>query len=599
MDKGITFESLLDMPENSTTLSKPSGDHYIFLDLEKKNQKYITKIVFHAYGTCWRSAHGHCIIGVKVSRSHEISELVTDFAQFTIAFRVVFDGVIRSTGHERIGYAGRRTTTILFRERIVGRFSRPPDESASGLKDGGSLLPQHVHGLPYGEGWLSMRSGVGELCRAGAATCHHHQCGAAWAGLGRNRPNSSKMVRESPAFAQRGDLAGFRVGDILEMGFTLVAFRQASTNEDNKQIRKLVLRILMLLDDLFVKAVFKAHSKNEAKAPSIGSRLMQVIQSLVKKHFDFHELSSNDEDYPETRCRMAAMRDKMQWWNESKEDRVRVSIKNIFGDAECSANFSESKNPGMLANNLRTMPSLNILGRITALHTISILGRMYNPKMVAEPILSGTRKLESGESKRSQIVGSNTLVNSRGYSLLGQVSANLVGEKKPDVWSDFIGASHTVGRRSGLGNARSGNPPWTSVRSCFRLKPKIWGVVHDLVSDGVAVHETHTNRISISEDSTQLPQSNSRGGRSTYGYHLTSKSRLIQPSSTKSSPQGARGCPISYEDYKNLQEPYQSERYKQQASRGWPRFPHLGGEGLARALMGVSTFCDLLGESST
>ncbi|KAJ7611472.1 hypothetical protein B0H17DRAFT_1153497 [Mycena rosella] len=122
-----------------------------------------------------------------------------------------------------------------------------------------------------------------------------------------NKLTTFRYVKKNPA--------GFRVGDIVEMGFTLVTFRQASRNKDDKQICKLVLRTLKLLDDLFAKV-------------------------------------------------------KMQWWNESKEDCVRVSIKNIFGDTECSANCSESKNPGMLANNLRTMTSLNILGQITALRTM-------------------------------------------------------------------------------------------------------------------------------------------------------------------------------------------------------------------------------------
>ncbi|KAJ7691463.1 hypothetical protein B0H17DRAFT_1133768 [Mycena rosella] len=72
-------------------------------------------------------------------------------------------------------------------------------------------------------------------------------------------------------------LAGFRVGDIVEMGFGSVAFRQASRNEDDKQIWKLILRTLTLLDNSFAKVTFKAHSKNGAKAPSVGSRPMQVI----------------------------------------------------------------------------------------------------------------------------------------------------------------------------------------------------------------------------------------------------------------------------------------------------------------------------------
>ncbi|KAJ7634330.1 hypothetical protein B0H17DRAFT_1149706 [Mycena rosella] len=42
---------------------------------------------------------------------------------------------------------------------------------------------------------------------------------------------------------------GFRVGDIVEMGFPLVAFRQPTRGEEDKQICKVVLRTLTLLDD--------------------------------------------------------------------------------------------------------------------------------------------------------------------------------------------------------------------------------------------------------------------------------------------------------------------------------------------------------------
>ncbi|KAJ7658576.1 hypothetical protein B0H17DRAFT_1145526 [Mycena rosella] len=43
--------------------------------------------------------------------------------------------------------------------------------------------------------------------------------------------------------------SGFRVGDIVEMGFPLVAFRQPTRGEEDKQICKVVLRTLTLLDD--------------------------------------------------------------------------------------------------------------------------------------------------------------------------------------------------------------------------------------------------------------------------------------------------------------------------------------------------------------
>ncbi|KAJ7704041.1 hypothetical protein B0H17DRAFT_1127065 [Mycena rosella] len=42
---------------------------------------------------------------------------------------------------------------------------------------------------------------------------------------------------------------GFRVGNIVEMGFALVAFRQPTRGKEDKQICKVVLRTLTLLDD--------------------------------------------------------------------------------------------------------------------------------------------------------------------------------------------------------------------------------------------------------------------------------------------------------------------------------------------------------------
>ncbi|KAJ7699216.1 hypothetical protein B0H17DRAFT_1129293 [Mycena rosella] len=99
-------------------------------------------------------------------------------------------------------------------------------------------------------------------------------------------------------YMSKKDPAGFRVGDIIKMGFTIVAFHQASRNKDDKQICKLLLRTWTLLDDLFAKAVFKAHSTSEAKGPSVGSRLTQVVQSLVKKCFDFTNLAATTKIIP-------------------------------------------------------------------------------------------------------------------------------------------------------------------------------------------------------------------------------------------------------------------------------------------------------------
>ncbi|KAJ7681336.1 hypothetical protein B0H17DRAFT_1138489 [Mycena rosella] len=112
----------------------------------------------------------------------------------------------------------------------------------------------------------------------------------------------------------------FQLGDIVEMGFALVAFRQASRNEDDKQICKLLLRTLMLLE---------------------------MICSQRRR--DLYEPTQHQ--------------DKTQWWNESKEDCLRVSIKNIFGDTEFSRLFGveESRHVGKQPayNNLIEHPGPN------------------------------------------------------------------------------------------------------------------------------------------------------------------------------------------------------------------------------------------------
>ncbi|KAJ7710915.1 hypothetical protein B0H17DRAFT_1123996 [Mycena rosella] len=101
---------------------------------------------------------------------------------------------------------------------------------------------------------------------------------------------------------------GFRVGDIVEMEFALVAFRQPTRGEEDKQICKVVLRTLTILDDPTAKAAFKARSAKDANFVPKGMSITRLNTPITRKRFDFHDNSSDDEDYPEIRKCMALLR---------------------------------------------------------------------------------------------------------------------------------------------------------------------------------------------------------------------------------------------------------------------------------------------------
>ncbi|KAJ7680117.1 hypothetical protein B0H17DRAFT_1138726 [Mycena rosella] len=92
------------------------------------------------------------------------------------------------------------------------------------------------------------------------------------------------------------------------MGFALVAFRQPTRREEDKQICKLVLRTLTLLDNPIAKAAFKARSAKDANLVPKGTSIMRLNPPIARKCFDFHNNSSDDEDYPETRKCMALLK---------------------------------------------------------------------------------------------------------------------------------------------------------------------------------------------------------------------------------------------------------------------------------------------------
>ncbi|KAJ7652964.1 hypothetical protein B0H17DRAFT_1147251 [Mycena rosella] len=160
----------------------------------------------------------------------------------------------------------------------------------------------------------------------------------------------------------------FQLGDIVEMGFALVAFRQASRNEDDKQICKLLLRTLMLLEMICSQSNDKDYPEKRHRMAAMrmgnsrtdmetsGTRSLSArteselaVRTLTKRRRDLYEPTQHQ--------------DKTQWWNESKEDCLRVSIKNIFGDTEFSRLFGveESRHVGKQPayNNLIEHPGPN------------------------------------------------------------------------------------------------------------------------------------------------------------------------------------------------------------------------------------------------
>ncbi|KAJ7655478.1 hypothetical protein B0H17DRAFT_1146416 [Mycena rosella] len=104
------------------------------------------------------------------------------------------------------------------------------------------------------------------------------------------------------------DPSGFRLGDIVEMGFELVAFRQTKRGEDEKHICKVVLRMLTPLDGSFAKAAFNARADAEQAGKSVTASQKKPKQAPAKRRLDFADLSSDDEDSADTRQRMAGLR---------------------------------------------------------------------------------------------------------------------------------------------------------------------------------------------------------------------------------------------------------------------------------------------------
>ncbi|KAJ7659914.1 hypothetical protein B0H17DRAFT_1145215 [Mycena rosella] len=105
--------------------------------------------------------------------------------------------------------------------------------------------------------------------------------------------------------------SGFRAGDIMEMGFELVAFRQAIRGEEDKHIY-----------GSFAKAAFHAQAAAQ----------LATSENLVgKKRMEFDDLSSDEEDYPDARKCMAMLR--LVEGDREGEEAMKLDTRVRSGDA--------------------------------------------------------------------------------------------------------------------------------------------------------------------------------------------------------------------------------------------------------------------------
>ncbi|KAJ7083517.1 hypothetical protein C8R43DRAFT_1142700 [Mycena crocata] len=105
------------------------------------------------------------------------------------------------------------------------------------------------------------------------------------------------------------DPQGFRAGDIVQVGFAVVAYRTQSKDDSPKYVCKLVMRTLTLLDTTLSK---KAYTQRHAIAgPSNPTQTTGVsaMNPLGQKRKEMHETNDEDEDeVQEARKRFNRMR---------------------------------------------------------------------------------------------------------------------------------------------------------------------------------------------------------------------------------------------------------------------------------------------------
>ncbi|KAJ7480559.1 hypothetical protein FB451DRAFT_1365053 [Mycena latifolia] len=104
------------------------------------------------------------------------------------------------------------------------------------------------------------------------------------------------------------DPATFCSGDVVEMGFAIVAFKQAMRGGDpDKHVCKLILRTLTVLDSSLSKAAFQARMSGLSITKDIPALKERPKESLVRTRA-FVELDSDEEEVADVHQQMANMR---------------------------------------------------------------------------------------------------------------------------------------------------------------------------------------------------------------------------------------------------------------------------------------------------
>ncbi|KAJ7508022.1 hypothetical protein B0H11DRAFT_1902335 [Mycena galericulata] len=120
------------------------------------------------------------------------------------------------------------------------------------------------------------------------------------------------------------DPAGFRIGDIVELGFALVAYRMPQKEGAPRYICKLVMRTLTLLDTSLTKvgkftvdndmvanvlkaAYIKRHAQSASTSSKPAKRVITSSNPIAKRRKFYEEVNSDDDDFPDARKRMDDM----------------------------------------------------------------------------------------------------------------------------------------------------------------------------------------------------------------------------------------------------------------------------------------------------
>ncbi|KAJ6516652.1 hypothetical protein C8R47DRAFT_1268091 [Mycena vitilis] len=114
----------------------------------------------------------------------------------------------------------------------------------------------------------------------------------------------SKLVKK--------DLATFHEGDIVQLGFAVIAYQTQWKSDNPKYVCKLVMRTLTLVDNTMSKskqmalAFNKRHKPNQKEIKAL-SHLSTAANPVAKRNKVYEEDSSSEDDIDEARGRFSRM----------------------------------------------------------------------------------------------------------------------------------------------------------------------------------------------------------------------------------------------------------------------------------------------------